>query len=412
MENDSLDILLATMVRPHQGGIKNHLNNLIWGWRLAGHTVHLYTPFGRFESFLEKKKTITAISSLIRKTPVSTVVFYLMAKRLLCIRVFWALLTHRYNVVNVRDVGAYNACFLLCKLFRIPAVLNLHGCLTTDLFSKHMIRNKGKIHRYFLNEEKKSYRNCKYIVAVGPQEKNGVLSFFPEKKKDIPIIYNLVDVEKFHPDAKEGQQIIRKLELQDNGFNVFYVGRLSPRKGIDILIKAFSKFSKKNNNNTYLVIIGAGPECEHLKKLVIDNEISNSAVFTGLVKHEELNGYYNAADVIVIPSLSYRGYTEGTPTVALESMACGVPVIATPLGGLADIIINEQNGLIIEENSIDSLCQALGKLHQNSELMYNLSISAREYVLNNRSREKISSCWIGIFRTAITGGKLDASLGV
>lgn len=400
------------MTRPHQGGIRNHLNNLSKGWKTAGHTVHIYTPFGNYDSFPDKQKLVAQVEFLTQKYPILTFIFYVMAKHLLTIRILWALLVHSFDVINVRDVGAFNACFLPCKLFRVPIVLNLHGCLTNDLFSKGMIKKKGRIYQYFLNEEKKSYRNCKYLVAVGPQERNNVFHIFPERKKNIPIIYNLVDTKQFHRNIEEGQKITKKLGLKKNSFKVLYVGRLSRRKGIDILIKTFSRFVKNTKAESNLITIGVGPELDTLRRIASEKEISELVVFTGLVKHKELNGYYNAADVVVIPSISYRGYTEGTPTVALESMASERPLISTTLGGLRDIIINKKNGLTINENSVESLLDALTNLYLDSKLRENLSISARKYILSSRSVEKVSARWIEIFKAAIKGNKLTSNCGI
>ena len=400
------------MVRAHQGGIRNHLNNLSYGWRNAGHTVHLFTPFGRSESFPNKQKLVTRTSLFLGKHKVFTFFLYIATKCILSFRLFWILLFHHYDIANARDVGAFNACFFICRLFKVPFVINLHGCLTSDLYSKGMIRNRGLIYNYFIKEERKSYKKARYLVTVGPQERNNVFKMFPKREEEIPIIYNLVNIKQFYPDFEYRKKTIKKLGLTESAYKILYVGRLSKRKGVEILIRAFGKFIHSNETCGNLIIVGEGPEFDNLKKIAKESGISELVVFAGLISHKDLNGYYNAADVVVIPSLSYRGYTEGTPSVALESIASGKPLITTPLGGLGDIVIDGKNGLIIEENSVDGLFHALRLLYRNPGLRQRLSNSAMEYVFRSRSIEKVAERWIDIFKKVINGETLNSSLGI
>jgi len=275
-----------------------------------------------------------------------------------------------------------------------------------------MIRNSGLIYNYFIKEERKSYKKARYLVTVGPQERNNVFKMFPKREEEIPIIYNLVNIKQFYPDFEYRKKTIKKLGLTESAYKILYVGRLSKRKGVEILIRAFGKFIHSNETCGNLIIVGEGPEFDNLKKIAKESGISELVVFAGLISHKDLNGYYNAADVVVIPSLSYRGYTEGTPSVALESIASGKPLITTPLGGLGDIVIDGKNGLIIEENSVDGLFHALRLLYRNPGLRQRLSNSAMEYVFRSRSIEKVAERWIDIFKKVINGETLNSSLGI
>ena len=408
MDGKKIKILLATLVRPHRGGISIHLNNLACAWRSAGNTVKIYTPLGSYQDFPIRQEFSAGMMGLIKKEPLFTLLFYIIAKRILFLRVLAGLVRRRYDVINARDVGAANSCIRLARYFGVPLVVNLHGSLAADLYSKGMIPGRGALYRYFSKEEAKCYSACPNIVAVGPQERDNVYRTVHERTKSIPIIHNLVNSQQFFPDSSGSSFLLQKLGIKPESFPVLYVGRLSRRKGVDILIRAFARFAKETCRSAILLIVGTGLELAELKMIASDESISRQVVFCGLVSHSELNAYYNLSEVVVIPSIIYRRYTEGTPTVALECMAAGRPIIATPLGGLSDIISDNVNGILVRENSAEALFRAIVRVYENPALRRNLSTSARNYIMENRTREKVAAHWLQIFKAAMNNDGLGS----
>jgi D-inositol-3-phosphate glycosyltransferase len=96
---------------------------------------------------------------------------------------------------------------------------------------------------------------------------------------------------------------------------------------------------------------------DKLKKLVIELKVPDSVVFRGLVKHDELAYYYNAADVCVVPS-----YYESFGLVALESLACGTPVVATDVGDMKNIIRSGETGYVLSDNLPENIADAITRL--------------------------------------------------
>jgi colanic acid/amylovoran biosynthesis glycosyltransferase len=120
---------------------------------------------------------------------------------------------------------------------------------------------------------------------------------------------------------------------------IIYVGRLSSEKGVDLLPE-ISRALYKLDSTIEIQIIGDG----ELKEFVMREKCNENVHMVGRVSNDELIGHYNEARLTLIPSR-----TEGMPTVALESMLCGTPVLATPVGSLPDLIINDVNGYFIQD---------------------------------------------------------------
>lgn len=126
---------------------------------------------------------------------------------------------------------------------------------------------------------------------------------------------------------------------------VGYVGRFSEEKGIMHLVYAVSDIVNKKPDIKFL-FIGDGSLQHTMEQYILDNNLHDSIILPGWVSHDLLADYLNKMKLLVIPS-----DTEGLPNVMLEAMACGTPVLATPVGGIPTIIKNGETGFILENNS-------------------------------------------------------------
>jgi len=126
---------------------------------------------------------------------------------------------------------------------------------------------------------------------------------------------------------------------------VGYVGRFSEEKGIMHLLHAVSDIVIKKPDIKFL-FIGDGSLRDSMEHFILDNNLNDTIILPGWVSHDLLADYLNKMKLLVIPS-----DTEGLPNVMLEAMACGTPVLATPVGGIPTIIKNGETGFILENNS-------------------------------------------------------------
>jgi glycosyltransferase involved in cell wall biosynthesis len=110
------------------------------------------------------------------------------------------------------------------------------------------------------------------------------------------------------------------------------------------------------------MMVGTGPKKEDLLKILTKMNIEDEVIFTGRVEPQKIHKYYQAADIFVLPS-----YTEGLPVSVLEAMACGLPVVATNVGGIPEIITDRVNGFIVPSKNEKELIKKLAALTNNKD---------------------------------------------
>ena len=159
---------------------------------------------------------------------------------------------------------------------------------------------------------------------------------------------------------------VRQPKNSDNRFKILFMGRLVPIKGLRYLLK-----SCENLENIQILIAGDGPEKKKLEKRFLKN-----IKFLGPVAGKEKRELLSSVDLAVFPSIREIWRTEGTPVSMLEAMAHGVPVIASSVGGMKEIIRHGQNGLLVKEKNVKELRQAILNLQNNSELRTSLGAQA------------------------------------
>ncbi|PIQ99090.1 MAG: hypothetical protein COV66_14495 [Nitrospinae bacterium CG11_big_fil_rev_8_21_14_0_20_45_15] len=187
-------------------------------------------------------------------------------------------------------------------------------------------------------------------------------------EEKIICIPNGLDNELFQPYPK--QKARKKLGLNQDEKYILAVGRLSKSKGHANLILAFKQLLT-NHSNLRLIIVGEGEEKQSLLDLAVKEGVADKTTLAGFQEHTSIPWWLNAADVFVLPS-----HLEGTPNILLEAMACGLPVIATDVGGVAEIITNEQNGLLIQPDSRIEIEMALHRVLNDPVLKKNMEQAA------------------------------------
>ncbi|MEM3638092.1 MAG: glycosyltransferase family 4 protein [Conexivisphaerales archaeon] len=163
---------------------------------------------------------------------------------------------------------------------------------------------------------------------------------------------------------------------------ILFVGRLIERKGVDILLRAFSQIVKEFPD-LKLVIVGDGPEYFKLKQLCQELKIIEKVEFTGELRGKELTKRYAEASIFVLPSRKIPDDIEGFGTVFLEAAAFAVPSISTFTGGIPEAIINGVTGLLVPSDDSENLAKAMMTLLRNDVLRIRMGEEARNRVLNN-----------------------------
>jgi D-inositol-3-phosphate glycosyltransferase len=235
---------------------------------------------------------------------------------------------------------------------------------------------------YRLDGERQVMRRVDRIVAATLAEQAQLEWLYKVNSSKVVIIPPGVDTCHFYPiPPDEARQYIG---LPSDSRMVLFVGRIEPLKGLDTLIKAMSCLRCSDiGDQVYLVIIGGDPNGDSMKMTaemtriqeLCDNLcMGKLVVFLGKRGQDTLPYYYSAAEALVMPS-----HYESFGMVALEAMACGTPVIASQVGGLAFLVQDGLTGYHVPADDTDALCEKLTELLGDESLRTKMGSAAAEY---------------------------------
>lgn len=209
------------------------------------------------------------------------------------------------------------------------------------------------------------------IIAFSPHERDAMVRLYGADARRISLAPCGVDLSLFRP--LDQQQARKRLGL--NGEKVFlYVGRLEPLKGMELLLHTAAQMDSCDEMRV-LVVGGdanGGQEVDRLKSLAKKLNVEDMFDFVGRVDQEDLPLYYNAADVCVVPS-----YYESFGLAALESMACGTPVVAARVGGLSTIVQHGRTGFLKSWRCPEAFANSLEMIISSDRLKQSMGLAAR-----------------------------------
>ncbi len=212
----------------------------------------------------------------------------------------------------------------------------------------------------------------------------------------ITVVPNGVDAEKFTPLQKD-TELAHKLGL--NGQEVIgFIGTFFEFEGIDILLHAVPEILKSRASVKFL-IVGGGRHEDALKVLVTQLGIAQNIIFTGRVKHEEIKRYYSLIDILVYPRKSRRITELVTPLKPLEAMALEKLVIGSSVGGIKELVVDGENGLIFEKEKPSDLAKKCLFALEHPVVRDKIGKQAREYVLRERNWGQICKKYVNLYQT-------------
>lgn len=248
-----------------------------------------------------------------------------------------------------------------------PFILTLHGSGSAGAFSDlQLAAKRPKFFRWLV-------KRAKIVIAVSDSLADAVRSFHQR----VVVI-------------SHGVRISNKPRDQGMEKAILFAGRLSPEKGIDVLVRAIKGADSDSVlAGVKLIVAGDGPEKYWLTELKNVEQL-------GFVSQEELSRVFGKATMLVMPSRS-----EGFGVVALEAMAHGVPVIASNVGGLKNLIEHEHTGLLVAVDDVDSLCSSMERLFQDDRLCELLSLNGQDSARLKYSWPLVTEKMIDTYREAL-----------
>jgi D-inositol-3-phosphate glycosyltransferase len=252
---------------------------------------------------------------------------------------------------------------------------------------------------YRIDGEKQVIRRANRVVVATMAELTQLRFLYKAEPSKMVIIPPGVDLSHFYPiPSDEAKSYVG---LKPDNRMILFVGRIERLKGVDTLIQAMACLKlKENGRPVHLAIIGGDPsvsreqmtaEMSRLKDMCDGLGLDQSVVFLGRRDQDKLPYYYSAADVLVMPS-----HYESFGMVALEAMACGTPVIASEVGGLAYLVRDGETGFTIPAEEPDTLCEKLAWLLNDDALHARMSQRATEYA-RGYAWEKIATQIVDLY---------------
>ncbi|EFK11537.1 glycosyltransferase, group 1 family protein [delta proteobacterium NaphS2] len=285
----------------------------------------------------------------------------------------WKIIFEKSASIIICDTAHHTLmlpAWLMNKLRGVPYGVFVHGSdllkqqkratLYRRLFNKILI----KADLVFVN----SKMTAKFVQDVGV------------KPSRLNVIHPPIDAEKY-PIKITSKSLREKFELTGNKL-ILSVGRLVERKGFDTVIKSLPQILKAVPDAHYL-IVGSGPYRGKLEKLARELALDKYVTFAGYVSDQELPSFYSACDLFVMVSrqLFSQGDIEGFGIVYLEANLLCKPVVAGRSGGVADAVLHEKTGLLVDPESPGEVAEAIVRLIHEPKLAKQLGVTGRERVL-------------------------------
>ena len=287
--------------------------------------------------------------------------------------------SHRYMLIHSHGYKSNILFGFMPKFVRkLPMVSTIHGWTSTIGFSKI------KIYEWL------DILSLRFVNAVVVVNKAMLLHANLQKSRKIkPTVINngipLLDF-SIHEELINNEII----SFCDQSFTIGAIGRLSKEKGFSHLIEAFNQIIK-NGVEAKLIIIGEGKERNSLEALVEKYGLNGRVHMPGYLEYAK--NYMQCFDIFAMPSL-----TEGLPITLLEAMQAKVPIVATEVGGIPDVLHDGKAGLLVPPCNPEALAEAVNRLHRNKKLADNLVNAAYQIVAEQFSSKSMVLGYLDLYK--------------
>lgn len=209
------------------------------------------------------------------------------------------------------------------------------------------------------------------------------------------LIYNRCDTKLFDPASNRvyGQKIRKQLDISDQSIVISFIGRLESHKGIYELIEGISQLP---GVKPHLLLIGDSPEGTKIEAAIQEAGLAKSTHLVGKVAFNLIPSYLAATNIFVLPSKH-----EGTPRVILEAMAMEVPVIATKVGGIPEVIESGKTGILLEDTTSESITKILKPLVKKESERRRIGKAARDHILSNYNFNDLAASLIDLHKSVV-----------
>jgi glycosyltransferase involved in cell wall biosynthesis len=373
-------LMLTDCYPPHTGGgVEKVVSELVRGLLARGHVVRVLTLLTRTAAAFEVDGDFS-----IRRLPAVDLTGLIGVQFVLP---YGLLRGVRREVQEFKPdvIHAHNLFFrtteavaLLHRFFRVPLVTTLHlGALEGD---ERLLGLLVRLYEATLGRYVMRVSNAVTAVSAAVAEHGGQVS---GARHRIQVIPNGVDTQVFQPGQfPEPPEII-------------FVGRLVPNKGPLTMIRAAAAVNQRYPEARF-TLVGDGPQRQRLEREAARLGIAGAVRFTGV--RDDIPKMLRQSTLFVRPST-----LEGLPLTVLEAMACGLPVVATPVGGTPEVVRDGEQGLLVPVADAAALAEAILKLLDDPAAAAEMGRRGRETVLHGYGWENVVARTEEVYREVIGG---------
>lgn len=389
-----MKILLATAYDyPHLGGLSVHLTTLKSGLESRGHEVRIvsFTDVPKWK----KEGIVRGPAFLLNKVKQGSGYVWSLKRRKEGLEAIIKaeVADGTYDLVNAQDV--YTTFAAISS--DVPVVSTVHGYLTFEGISKGSVIEGSPEAKELMEDERASYKATREVITVDTRIKDYI-----EKETGVVgnMIKNFIDVESFKPEIERRDEFRDKYGLEKDDLIFFVPRRLTKKNGVIYPILSLpavlEKFPKAR-----VVFAGTGEAMETMKAKAAELGVADRVTMVGAVDHTDMVEYYAASNVALVPSIYSAGVEEATSISALEAMGSGVPLIACAVGGLKEIIEDGVDGLLVEEQNVEALSDAMIRLLSDLDEGQRLADAARAKIIAEYSHFAAAEKYEAIYLKAL-----------
>jgi glycosyltransferase involved in cell wall biosynthesis len=372
--------ILRVISRLNVGGPARHVVVLDGGLRARGHdTLLLHGTVGEHEGTLEHLATESALPAVRipalgrRVSPLSDLRAFAVVLRTIFREAPDVVHTHTTKAGVIGRVSGVLFNATRPRSRRCVIVHTFHGHVLEGYFS-------SPVNRLVRVTERWLGRVTDRIVAISPGQREDLVSRYRVAPAARTVVVPLgLDLRYLQDDA--AHSLRSTLGVDEHAIVFGFVGRMVPIKDLPTLVRAFA-LVLTTLPQCVLVIAGDGPSRPELERLLAETATASHARLLGW--REDLGAVYATMDICVLSSRN-----EGTPVAVIEAMAAGRPVVSTRVGGVPDIVEDNQSGLLVAPGDAGALAAAMGRLARDADLRSRLGARGRDLALARFGHERL-----------------------
>ena len=248
--------------------------------------------------------------------------------------------------------------------------------------------------RVFRRIEQVLARSSDALIAVSPEVRDDLVELGVAPPAKIAVVRLGLDLDqRLSADGSARATVRAELGIPDDSFLIGWLGRMTEIKRVDDLLAACARL-RANGVDAYLALVGDGPLRDELRERAEGLGIADRTRFVGF--REQVGGLYSAFDAVALTSAN-----EGTPVTVIEALACGLPVVATDVGGVSDVIQDGRSGYLVPAEDVEAVADRLERLAGDPQLRSTMGANGRAFVVPRYSVPRLAADIDRLYRSLL-----------